>query len=44
MSNQDRDCNSCGKPLFEEDPEELTSLCDVCRKEFEDNDEPLFLD
>lgn len=42
MSRKDRECNNCDAPLFDQDPEELTNLCDECVKlNDEDEDWPL---
>lgn len=32
MSKKDRECNCCGEPLFDQDPDEMTNLCDDCLK------------
>lgn len=29
-------CSQCDKPLFDQDPYELGTLCDECRQEYRD--------
>lgn len=43
MPKQDRECTGCGKQLFDQDPDELTNLCDECLEE-EKNVEELSID